>query len=87
MKYEWMIIYNVYQNFHTKICMFTAQGLGRKEHTISHLHTLKCTISQAHTRSRAHVQPSMHAQSEDKWEGELQVMKEVRLESGLERMN
>ena len=39
-----MIIYDPYKNLHARICMFTVQGLGRKEHIILYLHTVKSTI-------------------------------------------
>ena len=44
-------------------------------HTHTHTGTHTCNT---------HNQP--HTQSKDKWEGELQAMKEVRLESGPKRM-
>ena len=75
-----MIIYNAFKkNFHARICMFTAQGLGRKKHSFTSTHRKKHN-KLAHTHT--------HTTSRDKWEAELQAtVKEVRLESGLERIN
>ena len=79
---ECMIIYNAHKNFHARICMFTAQGLGRKEFIVSTFMsaTVRSTISththtcnHMHTHTRTHTCTHMLTQRKDKWEGGLQV--------------
>ena len=60
---ECMIIYNAHKNFHARICMFTAQGLGRKEFIVSTFMsaTVRSTIStHTHTCNHMHTHTRTH---------------------------
>ena len=64
---QWVIIYNAHKNyFCSKICMFTAQGLGREKHTfLTHVHRKKHSESSTYTHTwacmRIHTHTHMHA--------------------------
>ena len=58
---EWRIIYNAHKNFPRKNMHVHSSGLGRKKHTILHLHTVKSIINTA----RAHTHTVMTSWKED----------------------
>ena len=89
-----MITFNAHNNFHARICMFTAERSGRrrrkskkKADRFTSAHCKKHTMLNTHTHVYTHTHTHTHTHRRDKWEAELQAtMKEVRLEGGTERM-
>ena len=70
-------------------------GVGEKAaynftsaHRKKHNKLSTSTRARAHTHTEAtHTRNQPHTESKDHWEGELQPMKDVCLESGLKRIN
>ena len=63
--------------------MFTVQGMGRSKQTVSHLHTIRSTMSYARTHACTHA----HTQQRQVGRESHAAIKEVCLESGPERIN
>ena len=56
---ECVVICEANEIFHTRICNFTAQGLGGKKHTFSYTHIVRSAVSQAHKHTHTHM-PNTH---------------------------